>query len=172
MLADLQRADVLEIAQDHFGKQPLNEAFEDAFGELLPDEVNINHYLTIVAAHLDPSSERVVRYLEEFGVPINAVFFAYLADGDRRYLARSWLLNQEEHTIGGTTPGRKSKLAPWSGDWYISFGDGLGRRPQVQLRVGWRWGLVLKDPAEAAREVSDLRAHPSSRICGGGAVDR
>ena len=103
----------------------------------MPDEVNINHYLTIVAAHLDPSSERVVRYLEEFGVPINAVFFAYLADGDRRYLARSWLLNQEEHTTGSATPGRKSKLAPWSGDWYISFGDGLGRNWEDGLKYNF-----------------------------------
>ena len=37
----LQRADVLEIAEDHFGEQPFTAAFEDAFGQPLPDEVNM-----------------------------------------------------------------------------------------------------------------------------------
>jgi hypothetical protein len=124
---DLQRADVLEIAQDHLGDQPFTAAFEDIFGQPLPDEVNISHHLTIVAAHLDPSSERIVRYLETFGVPINAVFFAYLTDGDRRYLARSWLITTEDQSAAGAGAGGKTKAAKWSGDWYVSFGDGLGR---------------------------------------------
>lgn len=123
----LQRADVLEIAQDHFGSEPFTAAFEDAFGQALPDEVNITHRLTIVAAHLDPSSERIVRYLEDFAVPINVVFFAYLTDGDRRYLARSWLIAPDEQSTGGGGSSRKTKVAKWSGDWYVSFGDGLGR---------------------------------------------
>lgn len=129
----LQRADVLEIAQDHLGDEPFTAAFEDAFGQALPDEVNITHRLTIVAAHLDPSSERIVRYLEDFAVPINVVFFAYLADGDRRYLARSWLIAPDEQAVGGGSGGRKTKVATWTGDWYVSFGDGLGR--------SWKDGL-------------------------------
>lgn len=124
---DLQRTDVLQIAQDHLGEQPFAAAFEDAFGQPLPDEVNIGQRLTIVAAHLDPSSERIVRYLETFGVPINVVFFAYLADDDRRYLARSWLITPEEQSSGSSGTGGKTKAAKWSGDWYVSFGDGLGR---------------------------------------------
>jgi hypothetical protein len=123
----LQRADVLEIAEDHFGEQPFTAAFEDTFGQPLPDEVNISHYLKIVAAQLDASSERIVRYLEDFAVPINVIFFSYLTDGDRRYLARSWLIAPEEQTTIGAGTGHKSKVAQWSGDWYVSFGDGLGR---------------------------------------------
>ena len=132
----LQRADVLEIAQDHFGDQPFTAAFEDAFGQQLPDEVNISHRLTIVAARLDPSSERIVRYLEDFAVPINVVFFAYLTDGDRRYLARSWLVAPDEQATGGGD-GRKTKVAPWSGDWYVSFGDDAGRSWEDGLKYNF-----------------------------------
>ena len=35
------------------------------------------------------SSERIVTYLRGFGVPVNAVFFSYLEDDGRSYLARS-----------------------------------------------------------------------------------
>lgn len=131
----LQRADVLEIAKDHFADQPFTAAFEDAFGQALPDEVNITHRLTIVAAHLDPSSERIVRYLEDFAVPINVVFFAYLADGDRRYLARSWLLGPDEKSSTASHP--KSKVAAWAGDWYVNFGDDPSRSWQDGLRYNF-----------------------------------
>ena len=55
---------------------------------MTPDELNSELQLTIVASVLDDSSERIVTYLRTFGVPINAVFFTYIEDEDRRYLAR------------------------------------------------------------------------------------
>ena len=55
---DLQRADVLEIAQDHFGEQPFNEAFEDAFGELwsVPEKMEAVNYAASSWMSLYPSS--------------------------------------------------------------------------------------------------------------------
>ena len=70
-------------------------------------------------------------------VPINVVFFAYLADGDRRYLARSWLIAPDEQAAGSGTGGRKTKIANWTGDWYVSFGDGLGRSWKDGLRYSF-----------------------------------
>lgn len=131
----LSRAEVLEIAERHFEPQPFAVAFEDAFGQPLPDEVNMSHLLTIVAAHLDPASERIVRYLETFAVPINVAFFAYLADGGRRYLARSWLLDRDDAGTGMPRP--KSKVAAWSGDWYVNFGDAASRSWQDGLRYSF-----------------------------------
>lgn len=72
-------------------------SFEEAFKahfqvNTLPEVINLNHRLIVVASELDASSERIVEYLaQQFGVPINAVFFSYFRDGDREYLARTWL---------------------------------------------------------------------------------
>ncbi len=123
----LDRDGVLAIANDHLGARgPFEVAFEDAFHAPPPDELNAEQHLTVVASELDPSSERIVEYLASFGVPINAVFFSYLQDDDRRYLARSWLMSADEHDVAAQR--RPSKRAEWNGrDWFVSFGDGRGR---------------------------------------------
>jgi hypothetical protein len=54
--------------------------------------MNDNHRLVIVASTLDDSTQRIVEYLlEDYGVPVNVVFFRYFRDGDSEYLGRSWL---------------------------------------------------------------------------------
>ena len=118
----LSRDDVIEIATKHLD-QPFEAAFEDVFGSAPPDELNGDLRLTIVAAELDASSERIVNYLRDFGVPVNAVFFSYLEDDDRRYLARSWLAASDEDSPAAPSVGKKSKRAQWNGmDWYVSYG--------------------------------------------------
>jgi len=120
----LSRDDIIDIATKHLD-QPFEAAFEDVFGSAPPDELNGELSLTIVAAELDASSERIVNYLREFGVPVNAVFFAYLEDDNRRYLARSWLAASDEETAAAPKGGKKSKRAPWNQiDWYVSYGGG------------------------------------------------
>ena len=120
----LSRDDIIDIATKHLD-QPFEAAFEDVFGSAPPDELNGELSLTIVAAELDASSERIVNYLRDFGVPVNAVFFSYLEDDGRRYLARSWLTASDDETPTATTGSKKSKRAAWNGkDWYISFGGG------------------------------------------------
>lgn len=120
----LSRDDIIDIATKHLD-QPFEAAFEDVFGSAPPDELNGDLSLTIVAAELDASSERIVNYLRDFGVPVNAVFFSYLEDDGRRYLARSWLTSSDDEMPTATTGSKKSKRAAWNGkDWYISFGGG------------------------------------------------
>jgi len=72
---------------------PLETAFRDSFGIEIPEEININHEMVIVASELHPESERVVRYLQKnYGVPVNAVFFSFFKDGDAEYLSlHGWL---------------------------------------------------------------------------------
>lgn len=95
-----------------------------------PDELNHDLHLTVVAAELDASSERIVNYLRTFGVPVNAVFFSYLEDDGRRYLARSWLAADEEESPVIAKPGKR---AIWNGrDWYVNFGGG---RPWDDARL-------------------------------------
>lgn len=120
----LSRDDIIDIATKHLD-QPFEAAFEDVFGSAPPDELNGDLSLTIVAAELDASSERIVNYLRDFGVPINAVFFSYLEDDGRRYLARSWLTSSDEETTIAPKASKKSKKAAWNGkDWYISYAGG------------------------------------------------
>lgn len=118
----LSRDDIIDIATKHLD-QPFEAAFEDVFGSAPPDELNGDLSLTIVAAELDASSERIVNYLREFGVPVNAVFFTYLEDDGRRYLARSWLATSEEGAPAAPSAAKKGKRANWNGlDWYVSYG--------------------------------------------------
>jgi hypothetical protein len=71
----------------------LSLAFEDTFGRKLPDWACKNHRLLIVAAGLDDSAERIVKYLAEKKIDINAVFFNYceLSNGTQ-ILVRSVLV--------------------------------------------------------------------------------
>lgn len=138
-VTSLTRDAVIEIANGHLDV-PFEAAFADAFGEAPPDELNTETRLTVVATDLDDSSERIVRYLREFGVPINAVFFAHLEDDGRRYLARSWLVSQEERRSPAKTVSGQGKRADWNGlDWFVNFGhDENGRH----WEDGRRWGFV------------------------------
>ena len=136
----LTRDDILDIANEHLA-EPFEAAFEEAFTGTPPDELNSELQMTVIATELDPSSERIVTYLRTFGVPINAVFFSYLQDEERSYLARSWLASPDEssQSSGGSTR-KKGKRADWNGrDWFASFGAYTGGR---SWQDGRRYGFV------------------------------
>lgn len=136
----LDRETIIDLANEHLGT-PFETAFEDTFGISAPDELNASLSLVVVATDLDSSSERIVTYLRDFGVPVNVVFFTYLEDDDRRYLARSWLAPDDETSGATGTAARraKSKRAEWNGiDWFASFGD-EGRR---SWEDGRRYGFI------------------------------
>lgn len=119
-VSTLPREEIIDIA-NAFLDQPFESTFEDVFGSAPPDELNGDLQLTVVVSRLDSSSERIVTYLRTFGVPINAVFFTYIEDDDRRYLARSWLAASDDPSA--PTKKSTSKRAPWNGlDWYVAFG--------------------------------------------------
>lgn len=122
-VSTLSRDDVIDIAAKHLD-QPFEAAFAEVFGGAPPDEVNSELQLTIVASALDSGSERIVNYLRSFGVPVNAVFFSYLEDDGRRYLARSWLATSDDGASTAAASVKKAKRAAWNGqDWYVSFGS-------------------------------------------------
>lgn len=53
--------------------------FRQRFGQPLDEiELNQSHQIVIVASALDDSTERIVRYLSERGIPINVLFFQVL----------------------------------------------------------------------------------------------
>lgn len=99
----------------------LERAFCDRFHvEEMPESLNESHKLVVVAGELDDSTERIIGYLtEEYGVPINAVFFRFFRDVDREYLSRAWLIDPAD--ITAKVQEKREKL-PWNGEYYVSFG--------------------------------------------------
>lgn len=136
--SELTLEDVQAMYAEYSGDEStLDEAFAETFDQALPDVVNAEQQFTIVASGLDPTSDRIVEFLaERYGVPINAVFFRHYADGDRSYLARTWLLDPQEAEVKATRAAR-SKVRPWNGrDFYVI----LGRMDQGADR----WELARK----------------------------
>src|SRR6185369_996096 len=107
----------------------LEQSFDDAFGISLPEELNQEHKLIVVASELDPSTERIISYLaDNYGVPINAVFFRFFRDNGADYLARTWLIDPDEAERKVSKSITKKGSEPWNGrDFYVSLGEGEHR---------------------------------------------
>lgn len=114
----------------------LDDAFRARFGQdRTLEALNANHELVIVAASLDPASERIVGYLSDvYGVSINVLFFQVLSDGDRQYLARSWLHDPAQVEPEAT---RTSARQQWNGEFYVSFGADDRRAWADALKYGF-----------------------------------
>ncbi|MDO3377316.1 hypothetical protein [Geoalkalibacter halelectricus] len=125
-------------SQKNSGKK-LEEAFDDAFGTSLPEQVNQSHEMIIVASELDPSTERIINYLSDnYGVPVNAVFFRFYRDEGRDYLARTWLIDPKDAERKVSQSKAKKGSEPWNGrDFYISLGEGETRNWEDCRKYGF-----------------------------------
>lgn len=132
---DLSYEAVREIyAANHDGAD-LSSDFTNHFDVDLPDAVNTAHHLVVVATGLDVSTEQIVEYVRGYGVPINVLFFQYLRDSDREYLARSWL---SESVDPASRKGRSKKQEEWNGrDYFVSCGESVHRSWDDMLRYGF-----------------------------------
>ncbi len=126
---ELQDSDIAAIFDGYLKKykteqsgMSLNDAFLKKFYlTQMPDSLNENHELVIVAGELDNSTERIINYLsDEYGVAVNAVFFRFLKDEDREYLSRVWLIDPTEVE---TKAIEKHGQEPWNGEFYVSHGE-------------------------------------------------
>jgi len=111
---DLSNESVTEIANNYLGDRgPLEVAFREKFGEDLPEILNQDHQMLIVASMVDDSSERIISYLSDsYGVNINAATFQYFRDEEgKEYLARVFLIqpSELEYNVKTKSP---SKRAP------------------------------------------------------------
>lgn len=135
----LTHEEVAEIYATFKGGIALETGFDESFGGSLPETINQTHHLVIVASELDPSTERIVTYLRSsYEVPLNALFFRYFSDGEREYLARSWLVDPSETAAeAAKKPPAKGKEA-WNGqDFYVAIGDGPHRRWTDMVKFGF-----------------------------------
>jgi hypothetical protein len=97
---DLSNERVREIANAYLltkNGSNLENAFCEKFSSEFPDILNAQHNIIIVAAQIDSSSERIIKYLSEtYGVRINVATFQYFCDSSgRELLARKFLMEAE-----------------------------------------------------------------------------
>ncbi len=115
-------------------KRDLESAFRERFETTLPETLNENHTMVIIASAFDASSQRIVRYLSEtHDIAINTAFFTVFEDGGQTLLTTDWLLDQAEVAERSEA---KAK-APWSGLWYVNTGEGPHRAWEDMRRYGF-----------------------------------
>jgi len=125
--------DINAIIKQYLNKS-LAEAFNEKFGTTIPENINVNHSMIIVASELDDSSERIVQYLsDDYNVNINAIFFNYFKSGSDEIIGRAWLMDPEE--VQERAESRKQ--APWSGYWFVNVGEGERRNWEDNRRYGY-----------------------------------
>ena len=125
-LSEEKIGEIFQKFQSDCGVSPtvsIDDAYKSRFSATaLPEALNENHQLIIVASELDESTERIVTYLSEtHNVQINAIFFRFFKDGDREYLTRAWFRDPAGVELSETTGNVREQ---WNGEYYGSFGGG------------------------------------------------
>ena len=117
----------------------LEADFHARFGVELDEEtLNQSHQIIIVAAELDPSTERIVSYLNARNIAINVVFFQVFQHGGEQLLSRAWLIDPGETQANvATAAAIKGEKEPWNGEFYVSFGDATSRSWDDARRYGY-----------------------------------
>lgn len=116
-------------------KSSFDEDFRQRFKVAeAPEELNSAHELVIVASALDDSTERIVSYLAEQQIPINAVFFRVFKDGESEYIARAWLIDPTQ-PVESSIEGSVKEI--WNGEFYVSFGEGEHRKWSDAVKYGF-----------------------------------
>jgi len=133
----LESDDLNAICQSYL-KQNLDVAFRARFGAALPETLNEEHSMTIVASSLDPSSERIVEYLAlQHDLNINVVFFSIFGDGDSRMLGRSWLINPDEVEQRAEAKSERRIVGEWTGFYFVNVGEAEGRSWEDCVQYGF-----------------------------------
>jgi uncharacterized protein YeaO (DUF488 family) len=130
---------VAQIFQRFSGGKSLDAAFQQRFGVELDEEtLNQSHQIIIVAAELDPSTERIIGYLNARNIAINVVFFQVFEHGLDKLLSRAWLIDPVETQVNvASTTTAKVEKEPWNGEFYVSFGDESSRSWDDARRFGF-----------------------------------
>ncbi|MHB8967101.1 MAG: endonuclease NucS domain-containing protein [Thermoleophilia bacterium] len=131
--------DIADIYAEKNGGKELEEGFAEVFGTNPPEKLNQSHQLIVIASELDANTERIINYLSDnYGVPINAVFFRHFQDGSNSYLTRTWLIDPNEVEVKASKSVAQRGGEVWNGkDFYVSFGDGEHRNWEDGRRYGF-----------------------------------
>jgi hypothetical protein len=128
---------IAEIYQSYSKGGSLDDAFKRRFATALDEEqLDGSHQIVIVAASLDASTERIVRYLSDKDVAINVLFFQVFQDAGGQLLSRAWFIDPIETESKAIPPSRNAK-GEWNGEFYVSFGHGQERDWSDAMRYGF-----------------------------------
>lgn len=160
---------IRKLYATHHEDEDFDSAFTNHFEAEIPEAVNTSHQLVVVATGMDASTEQIVEYVRSYGVPINVLFFQYLDDGGREYLARSWLTDSE---LEAPSKSGGKKQAPWSGvDFFVAVGENEERNWDDMVRYGFvsaghgdKYRKAMESLFEGARVWAAI---PSSRAADG-----
>lgn len=158
----LSYADLDRICE-RYRDQDLASVYSEVFGGSLPETINDDHQLVIVAPELDDSSERIVNYLaDERSLPINVVFFNLFELDGQELVGRAWLKDPtmiEERT-------GSSRKTPWQGYWFVNVGEGPhrtwkdSRKYRFLAAGGGSWySDSIKKLKEGAQVFAYLKGH-------------
>lgn len=89
---------VKEISDKYLSEQnsSLETAFLLKFNQQLPETLNEKHQILIVASQIDSNTERIIKYLSEYGLQINVATFQYFRDANgKEFMARKFLIEPE-----------------------------------------------------------------------------
>jgi hypothetical protein len=117
----------------------LDDAFRKRFGVELDEEtLNEAHQIVIVASELDAATERIIGYLNERDVAINALFFQIFQNGNEQLLSRAWLIDPGQTQANVASSGKaKGDKEPWNGEFYVSYGDLQSRSWEDARKYGF-----------------------------------
>lgn len=125
---ELTSEKIVQIYQRFSRGKNLDEAFLQHFRVELDEEaLNQSHQIIIVAAELDPATERIVGYLNAHDIAINVVFFQVFQQGQDQLLSRAWLIDPGETQANVVATKSRGEKEPWNGEYYVSFGDMTSR---------------------------------------------
>ena len=115
------------------GKESLNEAFKKRFGVTLGENNDdISVQVVIVATDMDGSTERIIKYLQGYGIDINVLFFSVFEHQGERFLSRAWMFEpNQENQLPATIS------ANWNGEYYFSYGVDDQRSWEDAMQYGF-----------------------------------
>ncbi len=130
---------IAQIYQRFSNGRSLSEAFQQRFGATLDeDTLNESHQIILVAAALDDSTERIIKYLNSRDIAINVVFFQVFQHGEEQFLSRAWLIDPGTTQVNASkSPASKGEKEPWNGEYYVSFGTGTSRTWEDARKYGF-----------------------------------
>ncbi len=113
--------------------EDLSAAYKKRFGKELTEENDDRDVqIVIVATNMDGSTERIIRYLQGYGIGINVLFFNVFAHQGQRFLSRAWMF--EEDTI---VKPHETSSRTWNGEYYFAYGVDAMRSWDDAMKYGF-----------------------------------
>ncbi len=112
---------VASKANEYLKGGGFEEAYRKKFGNNLPESINEHHKMYIIGSEIDASSQRIIEYLSDEGLDINAMTFNYFKDGNNEFISRVFLIEPSTQSVKQGT-----RLQVLSEEQLLSIADEKG----------------------------------------------